>query len=82
MLGFGAPSEASGKQVITRTAPATPEDLQCIADMASAGELKPVIDRVYCLEDAAKAHAYVDTGRKRGSVVLTIRSDSVLKLAT
>jgi hypothetical protein len=24
------------------------------------------------LEDAAAAHAYVDTGRKRGSVVLTV----------
>jgi hypothetical protein len=31
-----------------------------------------VIDRAYALEDAAEAHAYVDTGRKRGSVVLRI----------
>jgi NADPH:quinone reductase-like Zn-dependent oxidoreductase len=34
--------------------------------------LKPVIDRVYRLADAAEAHSYVDTGRKRGSVVLTV----------
>lgn len=34
--------------------------------------MKPVVDRVYRLEDAAEAHAYVDTGRKRGSVVLTV----------
>jgi NADPH:quinone reductase-like Zn-dependent oxidoreductase len=31
-----------------------------------------VIDRSYPLEHAAEAHAYVDTGRKRGSVVLTV----------
>lgn len=81
MLGIGAPSKASGKHVIMRAAPATPEDLRYIAEMASSGELKPVIDRIYPLEDAAKAHTYVDTGRKRGSVVLTIRSDSELKFA-
>lgn len=81
LLGIGAPSKASGKKVITRTAPATREDLQYISDMASSGELKPVIDRTYPLEDAAKAHAYVDTGRKRGSVVLTVRSNSELEFA-
>jgi NADPH:quinone reductase-like Zn-dependent oxidoreductase len=80
-LGIGAPSKASGKHVIMRAAPATPEDLRFIAEMASSCALKPVIDRVYPLEDAAKAHAYVDTGRKRGSVVLTVRSDSALELA-
>jgi len=43
-----------------------------IMAMAARGALKPVINRVYRLEDAAEAHAYVDTDRKRGSVVLTI----------
>jgi NADPH:quinone reductase-like Zn-dependent oxidoreductase len=80
-LGIGAPSKASGKQVIVRPSSATPDDLRYIADMASSGELKPVIDRIYPLEDAAKAHAYVDTGRKRGSVVLTVRPDSVVEFA-
>jgi NADPH:quinone reductase-like Zn-dependent oxidoreductase len=80
-FGIGAPSKASGKRVIMRAAAATPDDLRVIADMASSGALKPVIDRIYPLEEAAKAHDYVDTGRKRGSVVLTVRSDSALKLA-
>ena len=71
-LGIGKPSKASGKEVIAGYVPARPDDLRYIARLASNGELKPVIDRVYQLEDAAEAHAYVDTGRKRGSVVLTV----------
>lgn len=71
-LGLGKPSRKSGKRVITGVAAPTPDDLRAIVDLAAKGELKPVIDRVYPLEDAAKAHAYVDTGRKRGSVVLRV----------
>jgi alcohol dehydrogenase len=33
-----------------------------------------VIDRTYPLERISEAHAYVDTGRKRGSVVITVGS--------
>lgn len=38
------------------------------------GKLTAVIDRVYDLESAAEAHAYVDEGHKKGNVVLKIRS--------
>ena len=40
-----------------------------------------MIDRVYPLEHAAEAHAYVDTGRKRGSVVLTVKQPAAMRLA-
>lgn len=42
-----------------------------------AGEIRPVIDRTYDLEDIVDAHRYVDTGRKRGSVVVRIATESV-----
>jgi NADPH:quinone reductase-like Zn-dependent oxidoreductase len=71
-IGFGRPRKSSGKQVIAGYVPTRLEDLQYIAELAARGELKPVIDRTYRLEEAAEAHAYVDTGRKRGSVVLTV----------
>jgi len=71
-LGIGKPSKASGKAVIAGYVPARAEDLRYIAKLASTGELKPVVDRIYRLEEAVEAHAYVDTGRKRGSVVLTV----------
>jgi hypothetical protein len=33
-----------------------------------------VIDRTYPLERIREAHAYVDTGRKKGAVVITVQS--------
>ena len=48
------------------------DDLNFLRELAEAGALKTVIDRRYPLTQAADAHRYVETGRKRGSVVLTI----------
>ena len=73
MLGIGRPPKSSGKRVIAEVVSITPDHMHYLAQMAASGELKPVIDRVYPLEHAAEAHAYVDTGRKRGSVVLTVK---------
>ncbi len=50
----------------------TREDLQHLADIAGHGMLRPVVDRTFPLEQVVEAHRYVDTGRKRGNVVLTI----------
>ena len=36
------------------------------------GEIRPVIDRTYALDDISDAHAYVDNGHKRGNVVVTV----------
>ncbi len=72
VLGVGRPSRASGKSVIASVAAVRVGDMQFLARLAETGAYKPVIDRSYPLADAAKAHAYVDTGRKRGSVILTI----------
>lgn len=47
-------------------------DLQHLADLADQGALRPVIDRTFPLEEVVEAHRYVDTGRKRGNVVLTL----------
>lgn len=48
------------------------EDLRYIANLVETGEFKPVIDRYYPFEEIADAHRYVDTKRKRGSVVVTL----------
>lgn len=72
MLGLERGPRRSGKRVIAGVASVTAGDLALIVQLAERGALRSVIDRCYPLEDAAAAHAYVDTGRKRGSVVLRV----------
>ncbi|MBN9308313.1 NAD(P)-dependent alcohol dehydrogenase [Devosia sp.] len=61
-----------GRRIVGGTSAERPEDLQLLADLLAAGKIKPVIDRVYQLEEIREAYAYVDSGRKRGAVVLSI----------
>ena len=72
MLSAGRHSRRSGKLVTMKLAPVTSEDFAGFARLAEAGAFRPVIDRTYDLDDIAEAHRYVDTGRKRGNVVLRI----------
>jgi NADPH:quinone reductase-like Zn-dependent oxidoreductase len=65
----------SRKEVIAGVTAARLTDIELLAQLAASGSYKPVIDRCYPLEHAAEAHAYVDKGRKRGNVILTIAHD-------
>lgn len=60
------------QKVIGGTVKEEPSALRYLVELAERGEYKPVIDRHYTFEDIVEAHRYVDTGRKRGSVVVTL----------
>jgi NADPH:quinone reductase-like Zn-dependent oxidoreductase len=49
------------------------EDLRTISELAAAGRFTPLIDRCLPLAEIVAAHRHVESGRKRGSVVVEIR---------
>ena len=71
MLGSLRPGP-EGKRMLAGPASERVEDVVELGRLAAAGIFRPHIDRVYPFADMPKAHAYVDTGRKRGSAVIAV----------
>ncbi len=73
MLSAPWTTRRHGHRVIVGTAAERVEDIEMVASLASAGRYTPVIDRCYPLDEIVAAHRHVETGHKRGSVVVVMR---------
>jgi NADPH:quinone reductase-like Zn-dependent oxidoreductase len=51
------------------------KELARLRELVEAGLHKPVVDRIFDMDEIRDAHAYVDTGRKKGNVVVRIALD-------
>jgi NADPH:quinone reductase-like Zn-dependent oxidoreductase len=65
-------SRISGKLVSAGNVQYTAKDLEYLVQLAEAGRFRAVSERTYPLADVVKAHRFVDTGRKKGSILLQI----------
>ena len=65
-------STTGGRRVVFGVPEEITEDLICLKKLAEAGVIRPVIDRHYPLEQMAEAHRYVESGHKKGNVVISV----------
>ena len=65
-------ARSRGRRVIFAAPAFSRTNVELLADLMASGEYRPVIDRVYPLEQVVDANRYVESERKSGNVVLSI----------
>ncbi|NUQ24044.1 MAG: NAD(P)-dependent alcohol dehydrogenase [Saprospiraceae bacterium] len=65
-------SMTSSIKIVNGTASTSAEDMNFLKQLLESGEMKAVIDKRFAFAQMAEAHRYVDTGRKRGNVAVTL----------
>jgi NADPH:quinone reductase-like Zn-dependent oxidoreductase len=66
-----------GRRVVAPVPRYSKENILHLKELLESGRYRPVIDRVYPLDQVVEATRYVETHHKTGNVVLTVASDQV-----
>lgn len=61
-----------GKKLLFPIPTINKEDVNYLKNLVVIGKFKPVIDKVYSLNEIVEAHKYVETGMKTGNVIIKI----------
>lgn len=73
----------SKKKILTgETAPENIKDMEYLKELVEDGALKVLIDRSYSLDEIVEAHRYVESGHKKGNVVITVNEVAVQNRST
>lgn len=72
MIFGGLKARLRGKRLIGGVASESVNILRKTVDLAARGDFHPVIDRSFDFSQMIAAHSHVDTGHKKGNVVVTV----------
>lgn len=72
MIGGLWISMTSNKRVLYEMANYKTEDFEILKKLIEAEKIKPVIDKRYPLDKIVEAHTYVESGLKKGNVIITL----------
>jgi len=76
LLGSAIVSLFISKKMVSGVIKATAEDMNFVKQLIERGKVKAVIDKILSLEQIALAHAHVDTGHKKGNVIIRMDQQS------
>jgi NADPH:quinone reductase-like Zn-dependent oxidoreductase len=72
MIGSLVRPSRGSRRILSGIAEINPANLDLLRRLSESGELKTVVDRTYPFARIADAHALVDTGHKKGNVIVTL----------